>query len=198
MTNDQLLTCAQLCVDSYAEKCPEGFRDYGDLRCGSHIIGDTAYVTYRGTNNLHNWLRNVSVWPSKSPCGYLTHAGVVMGLDRMLEPVRELMVTHRGLIVVEGHSLGGGFAKTSKEITGGPCVTFGSMRTNLRFCGQKFDDHYRFVNDDDPVDDLLKLTYHHPDPAIVFKDRDHELFDVKDHSMPLYRARLRQWVSRRG
>ena len=181
--------CADLCELSYApDSLPPGFHDVGYLRYGITAKDGTTYVTFRGTANPMNILRDLRVWPSRSHRGFLAHLGFMGGFRALLDHIP----TPSGPTVFTGHSLGGAVALLFAEKYGMPVVTFGCPRVYFRW-GQSPDTvaHIRYVCDDDPVPMIPRLMYRHLCSPVVLADNDRGI-DIKDHSMSVYSKRLRK------
>lgn len=173
--------CARLCDLSYDDNAP-GFTTVGDLRFGVFDTEHGRIVAIRGTANADNWLTDARVLPARSCGGYLAHKGFV-------EAFRELCnggIPLAGFDIATGHSLGGALATQLAERAKCKLVTFGSPRVYWRFGRAPVLDHTRVVRDDDPVPMVPRICYSHRSPAVVLRDNDNHLVQVKDHYMKGY------------
>lgn len=195
MTNDQILRCAELCVDSYADKCLDGFYDVDDLRYGEHFVDGTWYITIRGTDNLENALRDLWVRPSRMRPGTWVHKGFFSGMTKLLE-THFMGFCWNEPVIFTGHSFGAAVALLLADLHKDKCVTFGCPRPYLRCNGLPNPQHIRIMTDDDVITHIPRLCYHMPQPGreIILRDRDSEWIDIKDHSMKTYHNRLKRYL----
>lgn len=189
---DIILTAAHLADEVY-----HAGTEINDLCYLVSVQGGIAYLALRGTHNAVNAIRDLRVFPpSVTPSGCLGHRGVITGYRKLVKGGVLNEIPKRPPLVIAGHSLGGGLALPFAERLGCSVVTFGAMRVYLRWMAPKLD-HFRIVNDDDPVPLVPGISCDHDcKPSIVFRDHDRELLNVKDHSMQLYISRLQKRFGR--
>lgn len=177
--------CARLCRESYHDPIPEGFCDVDDLRFGVRQKDGVTYIAFRGSANLLNWVRNLRIFPAKTPRGHMAHRGFVKGFERLNKYIKV-----SGPTVFTGHSLGGGLATLFAEAHRVPLVTFGSPRVYVRWGEGPNLMHRRYVTDDDPVPMVPRYLYSHKCVPIVLPDNDGGI-DWEDHDLEgAYIARM--------
>jgi len=189
MTIDK--ACAILCKLSYEDNPGPGFKDIKDIRYGIHTVLGHTVITFRGTDNFRNMLRDVFVVPKKIN-GVLIHGGVADGYrlvrDQLMKDIGELAT---GPVIANGHSYGGGLAKALAIDIGCELITFGCLRTLFRFGKKPQLKHRRIINSDDPVPMVPRIFYvHDSNEPEVFHDSDLSLIDFEDHPMNLYLANM--------
>jgi len=174
-----LLQCAQLCEAAY---------DGTKVGAHSYAVDSNIYrtvIAIAGTKNLENMLENASIWPRKSPNGYLAHAGVVNGFKELESEISNHVVKS-GPVIFTGHSLGGGIAKLFAEKFNCEVVTFGCLKTYFRFYKVPKLKHTRVVCDDDPIPWVPGVCYTHTCESMKLSDKDSEMVDIKDHFINTY------------
>lgn len=156
LTRDELIVCMQACINSYNGR--HGVVDYSifdqveqfDIRsCEGFFAkrGDMDYVVFRGSDQVKDWLLNVSCGHSTAPYGNTKGIKVHTGFIKTYELVRTFIHTKVGTkpnIVVTGHSLGGALATLcaldlqycfGKNIT---CVPVASPRVGNKLFAESF------------------------------------------------------------
>lgn len=144
-----------------------GFSDFGKFNrenvqgfwCSE---GDVAVLSFRGTQNISHWLRNVRVAPWKHPWG-MVHRGFSDGVNDISQDLAEFDKIAKNVkyVWVTGHSLGGALAvlatarlkmngiRASLYTYGQPKMCFSGFAE--RFAIELSGRYVRFVNQDDVV-----------------------------------------------
>lgn len=189
--NPQHLLCAQLCAASYDAADPR-FVTVEELRFGVIHVGDTAYLVFRGTDNLQGWLDDFEVIPGETINGYTAHKGFIRAAEKLHDAVSERL-TVTGRVVITGHSLGGALALLfAEDFRNDPVVTFGCPRVYSRL-NESYPvmEHARYANRGDPIADIPdEILWRHLCEAIALGE---EAFpERKNHDINLYISRLSQ------
>lgn len=194
MTYELVKYCHSLCELSYRNVSGLGFFKKDDLRAGVHFDGNIVFVTFRGTDNGDNALRDISILPAKTQRGYIVHQGVAKGFKTLWPAISDRLKSMPDTrIIATGHSLGGGLAILLAEQIDCEVVTFGSLKVYYRFGGTPTLKHTRIIRDDDPVPNLPGLMFKHDCEPVVIKDSDHELTSLEDHSIAGYLPQEGDW-----
>jgi hypothetical protein len=186
----ELIDYADLCARSY-EDGPE-FTTVGDLVFGVFEQDGIYRVVFRGSSNLDNWLRDVSVIPATTAKGYRTHGGILGAFETMWPEIFK-RIPHADPSKVEavGHSLGGGIAVQMAHYLGCRAVTFGCPRLWWSADDPPEIAHVRVACDDDPVPMVPHLFFKHDcREVIILSDRDNEIVNPEDHNISVYQHRL--------
>lgn len=192
MLDHQALHAAYLCKEVY---------DHGtcvdDLCFLVNENDGWTHVAIRGTNNKENVRRDLDVYPPAFDGVYPGHRGCITGARLLLKNGILNQIPKNKPVQFDGHSLAGGIILPLARMLNAPAVSFGGMRVYIRGCVPKDLQHYRIVTDDDPVPHLPPgiMHDHGREPWMVLRDRDHELIDVKDHSIDVYIARLEKMLN---
>ena len=121
-----------------------------------------ALLTFRGTNNLGQWLRNAHLLPSNDLWGRV-HSGFAKGIANADEDLRgfEDAAARAEHVWVTGHSLGGALAvlasaRLKRKGISSHVYTFGQPRVGFREFAERFEGElpgrlWRFINQSDIV-----------------------------------------------
>lgn len=122
--NEQLLICAQACINSY--RGDHGLVDdsifdsvnYYEINSAEYLIGiknKTAYICFRGTHGTHEWMEDLNAikkhlyFFTKEDVevheGFLDHYTSMR--EHVLDKVNELHKNEITTFIITGHSLGG-------------------------------------------------------------------------------------------
>lgn len=108
------------------------FLDRRGTQCGlvTPIAGAPYTVlAFRGTNELRDWLVNLSALPQRWPRGGLVHRGFLRALLQVWRPLRQQLRQCAGPLFVTGHSLGGALATLAGAMLKPRAIyTFGAPR----------------------------------------------------------------------
>lgn len=167
---------------------------------GHECVGDTSFLTLRGSLTTEDWLRDAEAIPEwHSQLGFV-HSGFLQGMDEVFANVRKVVQPN---VVITGHSLGGArarilaalFAVNNQHIAGTSLevCTFGSPKPgfiNLARIIQKSGmKHTSYRNRNDIVPTLpFILPWEHTEPWIALDaaPEDSDLEPLRDHSCDLY------------
>ncbi len=149
------LQAAQLCASSYDVNTSDLFTHWFNIAGvagGVNYIGSDTVLVMRGSDDIEDWLRDLSVWPEQTPDG-IVDAGFNEGLDEFLNAVTPAM---KGKLILAGHSLGAArccliAAKIHADrmfLFGCPNVGFSDLRDRVKK-SQVIIENYR--NGFDPV-----------------------------------------------
>jgi hypothetical protein len=158
MTNTAILSCAELCAQSYQDSDPR-FVTVDELRYAVIPCDDHIDVCFRGTANAEGWLHDLLVLLGEDFDGSIVHLGFHKASHELMPYIHEALSRCRQdlPIRVSGHSLGGALAcLTTKQLvaTGfdATAITFGCPRYQSQLGRDPlFIVHYRIVNSCDPV-----------------------------------------------
>ena len=180
---EHLITCIDLCYESYFDQnCVK----VDDLYYTKKTRNGTTYIAIRGTDNNKNVARDLRVFPSKTPKGFLGHKGFISAFKVLQDHFKDLGDN----VVFTGHSLGGAIAVLLGEAFDKPVVSFGCPRVYFKFFKGPSLNHYRVICDDDPVPMIPKLLYKHLEaPSLILHDNDGGI-DIKDHNINVYKNRV--------
>lgn len=177
-----------------------------------------AFIIFRGTQYLADWLTNGNVTSSRSESGHLVHEGFHTSFNTMKPRIQTFMsVVNQPRYGIEtvhciGHSLGGALATlcanwvaTSKPVY---LYTFGSPRVGLESFAKsltsklKSENIFRVYHKTDPVPKLLPWPYSH----VPSMGTDYYMYSpgsnlsVAYHLMPTYQSTIdeRSWDMIKG
>ncbi|MFT6985431.1 MAG: triacylglycerol lipase [Psychromonas sp.] len=178
-----------------------------------------AFIVFRGTQLLADWLTNGHIATSRSESGHLVHGGFHNTFNTMKPRLKDFVNVinqpRHGIHTVHcvGHSLGGALAtlcanwvSTSKSTY---LYTFGSPRTGLASFAENItqklnsENIFRAYHKTDPVPKLLPWPYTH----VPFSGGDYYLpspgsnFSATYHGMDMYIATIKRegnWPQLKG
>lgn len=142
-----------------------GFERFTSMSAGGMVgfaafANDVLLVSFRGTDNLTDWLYNLDIGQEKRPYGGV-HRGFFAGFQRLEPKLRGLLANAGNRKVwLTGHSLGGAIASIAAAEIDIPTLagvyTFGQPRSFEAAAAAVFDNrlagrHVRFVNNRDLV-----------------------------------------------
>jgi hypothetical protein len=170
-------------VEQVAKKWGLGrclFVNEDDTQCFLAASSDAVVISFRGTENLGDWLANLNLIGTNQPYGRV-HRGFLGAFNVVGQKLRAELQNHPGKkVLLTGHSLGGALAliaaaewsSTVPAISwvhtcGQPAVGKKNFRVFLtsRYEGR----YYRFVNDRDIVP-MVPPTYRHAGELIHFSE----------------------------
>lgn len=187
----KLIDFANLCAQSY-EGGPN-FYDVGDLRFGVVDCGSVVVVTFRGSDNGMNWLRDLEAIPAVSKSGRYAHHGFVSAMNTLWPEVSARLSSNicEKPVVFTGHSLGGAIAVLFAEYLQTQAVTFGCPRVWWAPEQLPVVNHVRVVCDDDPIPKIPAIMFRHDDTDAIIRLDDPGLpIDPADHVISHYIERL--------
>lgn len=124
---------------------------------------DHVVLAFRGTDDVKDWISNLTISVVKVPGGGKVHQGFAELLDSIWDPVMKKLEKRwagQQTFWITGHSLGGALATlATKRLPQGwkpfATHTFGQPRVGeQKFAGNYRFNHFRFVNNDDLVPTL--------------------------------------------
>jgi hypothetical protein len=133
---------------------------YGTCQASITTDDEKIIVAYKGTDNIREWISNMDRLQIDTDHGRV-HRGVNDSMNRCYSDVLKYISGTRKQIWTTGHSRGAmqalitsaRFAGEGIQIAG--CYTFGSPRVGdskfAKWCNKNINNHYRFVNESDPV-----------------------------------------------
>ena len=196
---------------------PPGFKvstGFGFVLLGkSKALKGHAFIIFRGTQYLADWLTNGNLTTSRSESGFLVHDGFHSAFNTMKPRIKDFMKViqqpKNGIHTIHciGHSLGGALATLCARWIGTQkstyLYTFGSPRVGLEAFAKNTTDKlgsdkvFRVYHKTDPVPKLLPWPYAHvPASGIdyyMYSPGSH--FSAAYHLMPTYCASIgaRNW-----
>jgi len=187
---------------------PPGFKvstGFGFVLLGKSVtLKGHAFIVFRGTQYLADWLTNGNLTTSRSESGFLVHDGFHSAFNTMKPRIKEFMKVlqqpKNGIHTIHciGHSLGGALATlcarwicTQKSTY---LYTFGSPRVGLEAFAKNTTDKlgsdrvFRVYHKTDPVPKLLPWPYAHvPSSGIdYYMYSPGSNLSVAYHLMPTY------------
>ena len=160
----------------------------------------TLFIGIRGSNDLSDFLRNASIFPTRLEGVGLCHSGFYRGA-RVLEFQLLQYVNHAKAnnyrVIISGHSYGGAVALILQEIyrvrhdLNVEVVTFGSPRVWLPYANPK-GKHLRVEIEGDPVTMMPIILgsffriYRHKQTDLLEIPTD-DFFDLSNHSIQAYK-----------
>jgi len=196
---------------------PPGFKvstGFGFVLLGKSVESKGhAFIVFRGTQYLADWLTNGNLTTSRSESGFLVHDGFHSAFNSMKPRIKEFMKViqqpKNGIHTIHciGHSLGGALATlcarwVSKKKTT-YLYTFGSPRVGLEAFAKNIteelssDNIFRVYHKTDPVPKLLPWPYAHvPSSGIdYYMHSSGSNLSAAYHLMPTYCASIgsRSW-----
>ncbi len=186
------LDAAKLCVHSYDETNTafDAWRDVNDVVGGIKYIGDNTVLVMRGSDDVVDWLHDLSAWPDWTNDG-VVDAGFADGIRGFLAIVKPFI---KGNLILTGHSLGAARCciiaaaiKTSQMILFGcPKVGLDAFKDAVIKSGV---DIQSYRNGDDPVT-LVPPFYDHIIPPTQLRPV-HQFDDpIQYHMIDEYVASL--------
>ena len=92
-------------------------------------VGGFHVLTFRGTRELMDWVRNLEMWPEKWDGPGRVHTGFVRALDEVWEKLQPALSAISGPVFYTGHSLGGALAiLAAARIPARAVYTYGGPR----------------------------------------------------------------------
>lgn len=178
-----------------------------------------AFIVFRGTQLLADWLTNGNLTTSRSESGHLVHEGFHTAFNTMKPRLKEFVSVinqpRHGIHTVHcvGHSLGGALATLCANWIGTNkttyLYTFGSPRAGLAGFAENITQKlssekiFRAYHKTDPVPKLLPWPYAH----VPFSGVDYYLpspgshFSATYHGMDMYKATIQRegnWAQLKG
>jgi hypothetical protein len=177
-----------------------------------------AFIIFRGTQYLADWLTNGNIATSRSDSGFLVHDGFHSAFNTMKPRLKEFMQVlqqpKHGIHTIHciGHSLGGALATLCARWVCNQkstyLYTFGSPRVGLEAFANNLTDKlgsdriFRVYHKTDPVPKLLPWPFAHvPSSGIdYYMFSPGSNFSVDYHLMPTYCASIgaRTWDAIKG
>ena len=196
---------------------PPGFKvstGFGFVLLGkSTALKGHAFIVFRGTQYLADWLTNGNFTTSRSEAGFLVHDGFHSAFNTMKPRINDFMKVlqqpRQGIHTVHciGHSLGGALATlcarwiAKRKST--YLYTFGSPRVGLEAFAEDItgklgsDKIFRVYHKTDPVPKLLPWPYAHTPASGIdyYMHSPGSHFSAAYHLMPTYCASIgaRSW-----
>ena len=185
----------QLRLLAVAHKCDFRYFEIGNVRAGALIFDDVVYLVVCGTDDLHDWITNLSARQTLMNF-FVVHEGFyeawkLLQRDILPSDIRGAFEGKR--LILGGHSSGGCVAQLlslSPDFEPSAIYTFGSPRVFSDKSASVYAAYpwktFRFVMDGDPVPKLplrkfLKLfagaKYGHTSAALVLKEDGEVLSD---------------------
>ena len=157
------------------------FVDADGTQCFFATTKDAVIVSFRGTEELGDWLANLNLLSTTRPYGTV-HRGFLGAFQVVEKKLEALMAPYKGRpVVITGHSLGGALALIAAaewhgkhdiflvHTCGQPAV---GKRNFQEFIEEQYGDNYfRFVNNDDVVP-MVPPFYRHAGRLIHFGEDD--------------------------
>jgi hypothetical protein len=164
----------------------------------------TVVVAWPGSDNIHNWFRDLDAWPTWHPHLGFCHRGFFLGAMALAEQIRRDTAGSR--LVFCGHSLGASLATITAAhflVQGTPVdilTLFGLPRPGGRklarvLChGVRRFRSYRHVGD--PVPDVPWLPFLYVQPtAMVVLHGDASPWWLTDHMIDRYELAMTEWMA---
>lgn len=141
-----------------------------------NVVDNITHLNICGTNQGADWVSNVdpASWRGIKLGGYLEAKRVFKEVGRPPCP-----------LCVNGHSRGAPSAVAFAIMFGAEyCRLWSPARSLRRWFSEelKFDCKV-FIDPDDPVPDLMTVSFKHPDAPVVYAENDKLLPSVGDHAM---------------
>ena len=185
------------------------FAGNSDTQAMLVVRGDPAafaVLAFRGTENLRDWLTNISIGPKDLEGGGQVHDGFMQGLNSVWPRIDEELRGLRCPVYFTGHSLGGALATIAAARRPPRALyTFGSPRVgNAEFVARLSCPVFRLVHGTDLVTEVPTeepLRYRHagdrihiageaPPLMVRFLAKLRGLADVMDHAPAYYVDRV--------
>lgn len=199
------LSQSSYCIDDINFNCKTCSKDINRLKyiidnnglrvlMGYHIYSKKAFISFRGSENIKNWINNVK-FIMVYPYNLDLKIGIEMGFHNLLNYIKEdiyknleelVLETKNNEIMITGHSLGGALGtlfaldillNNNSQYIIDYLVTFGSPRVGNKYLYNYFKNSsilnsYRVTHANDIVPHLpLKiLDYHHIKNEIWFNE----------------------------
>ena len=195
------LQSAQLCADIYDQDATkwDHYWDRDHVTVGHRIIGGEDTLTFMGSKQVIDFLRDAEGWPSWDDELGFCHAGFLAGMDDVLEEIAPVITLP---LTIQGHSLGGARARIAAakliirkkaparlHVFGSPKPFFANVARVIQK-GMAMGTHLSFRNRNDPVPlvPMILPWWSHTEEwaALDVHADDDELEPTRDHAMALY------------
>ncbi len=186
------IDAVNLCVHSYdvTNTVFDVWQNVNDVVGGIKYIGNDTVLVMRGSDDVEDWLRDLSVWPDWTNDG-VVDAGFADGLGGFIGVVKPAI---KGNLILTGHSLGGArCCIIATRIKASQMILFGCPRVGLddfKECVVKSGvDIQSYRNGDDPVP-LVPPYYEPVIPPTQLKPAQSFVDPVQYHYIDNYAASL--------
>lgn len=196
-----VLQSAQLSAEIYAQQSGawDRYWDLGEVICALRRIEGDDTLTFMGTGNAIDFLRDAEGWPTWDYEIGFCHAGFLRSMDDVLAEAQGSITQP---LTVQGHSLGGARARicVAKMVARGWPVkrlcTFGAPKAGFvnhaRIIQKAGIEHVSFRNRNDPVPLVPGLLpqWEHTEPWIAMNEHasGDDFMPLRDHASALYVA----------